>query len=110
MENTELASWDIIEHSWHKTAYGGEICEFCGSNVGIGMGSDFVWKCKPRFDEKKFQNWLNFKNFSKYEIRLKKRYIHYSKIERYIKRFSNDEILTRTQLVKQYKKLMQKNE
>ena len=101
---TQIEPWEIIQHSWHKTDCGGQRCDFCNSYVGIGMGSDFVWVCNPRFDEDKFQKWLNFKNFSKYTPKLKNG--KPSKIERYIRRFSKNEIFTRTQLLREYKQLI----
>lgn len=87
----------IVKHIWKSTPCSGERCMICNSYIGVGMGTDFVTSCHSRFDDDKFDRWLEFKNYSMVKSK--------SKIIRYVRRFSS-EVKTRNQLMKIYLQIM----
>ena len=87
----------ITEHVWRNTYDNwGEYCIYCNSRVGINTGTDGIVNCNPRFDEDNFKRYIEFRNFSRI-IETKK-----SRTIKYIKRFSDDEIKTKNQLLTEY--------
>ncbi len=89
------------QHEWFRTSDNwGENCKHCYSVIGIGTGTDGVTTCNERFDFKKFQDFIEFRNFSLIKSN--------KKIKKYIKRFSND-IKTENQLLSEYFQTMKLN-
>lgn len=89
----------IKKHVWIKTSDNwGERCKHCANSIGIGTGTDGVSECNERFDFDKFQDFIEFRNFSL--IKSDK------KVKKYIKRFSNV-IKTENQLLTEYFETLQ---
>lgn len=57
----------IKEHVWERCKnepWWGERCKYCSSYVGIGTSDEGIVECTLRFDEDKFKQFIEFKNYS----------------------------------------------
>jgi hypothetical protein len=81
----------ITEHEFgSRDGTGTSRCKHCNSIIGIGLGSDFVFPCNERFNEKQFQSWIYLHNYSKMNDK------------EYVKRYTSD-IISKKNLLKAYK-------
>lgn len=73
MDKKELAQLKTLEpvlirkHVWERSKnepWWGEHCKYCSASVGIGTGTDNIGECTLRFDEDKFKDFIEFKNYS----------------------------------------------
>ena len=91
-----MTSYYVREHTWRNHSEG-EYCEHCNSRTGIGFY--VIVTCNARFNQKGFEQYLEFRNMSK----LAKPFKSKSKRNRYIKRFTSQEF-TESELKKEFKK------
>lgn len=93
--NNNLHKVLIAKHKWVQTSDNwGEYCIYCNSRIGIGTGTDGVTFCNDRFDREKFNNWLQFRNYSKVNST--------SKITKYQKRYTDEKPISENDLLKRY--------
>ena len=82
---------NIVEHEFgSRDGTGTSRCKHCNSLIGIGLGSDFVFPCNERFNDKQFASWLNLHNYSKVNDK------------EYVKRYTDD-IISKKDLLERYK-------
>lgn len=94
-----MISYYIREHSMITTDEG-RYCPYCNSRTGVGF---YVFtRCALRINEAGFKDFCEYRNLSKVESS--------SKVERYIRRFTSNEIFTKKQLLKEFKKMYDKDE
>ena len=81
-------SYFIREHQFHRSEDGGEYCDHCNSRTGIGFYC--IVTCGLRFNQKGFEQYLEFMNISKAN-------------NVYNKRFSS-QVFTKRELMERFKK------